>query len=778
MTATHSEAPASAGREPRKPRYQIPAELALGVVTLSVVFGFNRVFNESDYLGPLAVIAIYSHAVLAFTRRRGWGIALAGLAGLAGLVLFCTYLFFPGSTRLGLPSTATLDQVRAALSESWTTFQNVTAPAPAETGFLLACAVALFFAVFLADWAAFRLWSAWEAIVPATTLFIFCSLLGSVVNRIVATAVFLAAALGLILLHAIAKKEMSAGWLSSDIDRGSASLLRAGALLATCAALAGIVLGPHMPGSDSDPLLCWNKCAEGKGVGDRFTISPLVEIQSRLVEQANVELFTVESPNPAYWRMTSLDTFDGNSWRSKGKFTVADGDLDAASPPADNSLVEQKYRISGLARLWIPAAFQPVWVSPDAKARYQSDSSTLIVDTQLDTSDGLDYTVRSRIPSFTSEQLRNASTTIPEEIKQRYLPLPADFSTKARDAALAQTAGAQSAFEKARMLQDWFRGPSFTYNLKVAAGHGERAIDDFLDRREGYCEQFAGTFAAMARSLGIPSRVAVGFTWGDVDPDNPNLYRVRGEHAHAWPEVYLGEYGWVAFEPTPQRGAPNMQRWTEVAPGQANTDASSTTTSVPGTGTSVPPTAAPTSVPPSGAGELNTSSGAPVGSESETGSRVLSWGILTLVALAVLGATYVIAVMALRRSHHQRRRSRASDPSARVRVAWQESIEGLDLVGVSPTGAETNDEFATRAGEAVPETKDALWTLAHHTDAATYAAGLVDDETVTDAEHAATTIQSVVRDKTTSTRRLREALDPRPLWRRGSHAPRHTATSG
>ena len=61
----------------------------------------------------------------------------------------------------------------------------------------------------------------------------------------------------------------------------------------------------------------------------------------------------------------------------------------------------------------------------------------------------------------------------------------------------------------------------------------------------------------MARSIGLPARVAVGFTPGDVDPADPTLYHVKGKHAHAWPEVYLNGYGWVLFEPTPSRGAPN-----------------------------------------------------------------------------------------------------------------------------------------------------------------------------------------------------------------------------
>src|SRR5205807_8236081 len=95
--------------------------------------------------------------------------------------------------------------------------------------------------------------------------------------------------------------------------------------------------------------------------------------------------------------------------------------------------------------------------------------------------------------------------------------------------------------------------------------HGDDALQRFLFvTKRGYCEQFAGSFAAMARAINLPSRVAVGFTPGQqVAGDS---YRVLNRHAHAWPEVYLSGYGWVAFEPTPGRGSADDQSYTGVAP--------------------------------------------------------------------------------------------------------------------------------------------------------------------------------------------------------------------
>src|SRR5207249_2988050 len=87
------------------------------------------------------------------------------------------------------------------------------------------------------------------------------------------------------------------------------------------------------------------------------------------------------------------------------------------------------------------------------------------------------------------------------------------------------------------------------------------ALDDFLfGSRRGYCEQFAGAYAALARSVGLPTRVAVGFTPGTYD-EATGVWRVTTREAHAWPEVYLSGVGWTAFEPTPGRVLPDPNAW-------------------------------------------------------------------------------------------------------------------------------------------------------------------------------------------------------------------------
>lgn len=125
------------------------------------------------------------------------------------------------------------------------------------------------------------------------------------------------------------------------------------------------------------------------------------------------------------------------------------------------------------------------------------------------------------------------------------------------------TESAATPYDAALALQTWFR-ETFEYQLDTPSGHGADALGEFLSRRAGYSEQFAGAFAVMARTVGIPSRVAVGFTSGTVD--EVGWYEVFGTDAHAWPELWFDGLGWVPFEPTPGRSNPTAAAWTGIEP--------------------------------------------------------------------------------------------------------------------------------------------------------------------------------------------------------------------
>lgn len=770
------------------------AEWALAGVSLAVIIGFSRLFADWSFFWPLLVIAAYTHGITVVMRRKGYGVAVTALIGMAGLVLIGSWIWFGSTTTALLPTGRTWSAFTSALDESWGAFQELAAPVPALTGFVAAAGLALFFAVFLADWAAFRLWSPIEATVPALTLFVFCAVLGSGRGRIGSAVLFAAAVLLFIIAHRAARLELTAGWLTGDLARGGSWLLRTGAAISAVAIAAGVVIGPRLPGAEQPGLLGWR---DGDGPSSRVVVSPLVEIKSRLVTQSDVEAFTVESEQPSYWRLTALDIFDGTIWRSGGRYSEADGQLPAELPAGDVELerIEQRFEINRLAAPWLPAAFQPVSIdAPDVGVRYQAASSTLIVDGANDSSDAASYTVVSELPRPTAEQLATATGDLAVDMED-LVALPDGFSTFAAATARSavERAGARTPYEQALALQDFFLGRGvfatdefdFVYDLEsVDEGHSGSAIDAFLENQRGYCEQYAGTYAAMARSIGLPARVAVGFTMGEQeDPDRPNVYTVRGRNAHAWPEVWLGpDLGWISFEPTPGRGAPGMD-YAGITPAQADpTDESSATTST--TAATPSSTAPPSTVPGEGpsADELEGllgQTGAPSSARDEPSwwEDIVSSGLVRVgVPLVVLaGLLYVVVVPLLVGARRRRRREQAVAPGARVRVAWQESLEELALVGANREPHETNDEFAARVAERVPGHASDLRRLAVDTDAATFGDDLVDEAAAERSEATAAELEALIRERVPRLRLVLRRLDARPLLAERMRAPTREA---
>ena len=155
--------------------------------------------------------------------------------------------------------------------------------------------------------------------------------------------------------------------------------------------------------------------------------------------------------------------------------------------------------------------------------------------------------------------------------------LPAVVEQRAKEV----TRGATSNFEKAVALQDWFRHDGgFRYSLSQRDGSGMDLLADFITNdRVGYCEQFAAAMAAMGRTLGIPSRVVVGFLHGTEQQDGRILY--TSDDRHAWPEMYFSGVGWVRFEPTPSQRAGATPAWTRQDLGIADPSAAPSDISTP-----------------------------------------------------------------------------------------------------------------------------------------------------------------------------------------------------
>ena len=712
------------------------ATLTLTLVTVVSGAGLGRLFEDASFFLPVTVVGLTGHLLAALLRRVGAGAGAASLVFVGGGALVLGLVHAPSSTNVGLPSGATWRIVSDDLSEAWRLFGDVSAPAPTAAGFVLAAAAAAWVVAWTSDALAFRAGAPVEALAPATGLFLFGSVLAEDLHRLLTATAFVGAALLFVLVERTTRPERRARWIRADGGRGARSTMRLGLGLATAALVVGAVLAPVLPGSDSAAIVDLDP--DGGGGGDRVTLSPLVDIRSRLVDQADVEVFTVRSDQRSYWRLTALDEFDGTIWSSRGTYESASGSL-APPPGTDDTLAAgtttQEFTIGALSAIWLPAAYRPVEVRADVDVRHEPDTATLTVDTDVDNSDALTYQVDSAIPSVEAAQLADA-TGPDAEFDDRYTSLPGGFPRYARRIAREATAGASGDYEVARALQDFFRD-EFEYSLEVPPGHGALDIASFLNPdngRVGYCEQFSGAYASMARSLGLPARVAVGFTPGTADADDPGVFRVRGEHAHAWPEVYFDGVGWVGFEPTPGRGAPGAEEHTGVpeqqaAPGEADAVVTPTTTVTPST---TAPAPAPAGALPDPVDPPESTSNDDVG--------LLRRGPLRLLALALalplLGLVVLWTVARVRRA--VRDRQHQHDPRARAGDVWEDAVRSLRAVGLRPDPAETPREFANRAAAATGLDASGPERLADLVTEARYAAAPPGESRLRDVELVAT----------------------------------------
>lgn len=287
-----------------------------------------------------------------------------------------------------------------------------------------------------------------------------------------------------------------------------------------------------------------------------------------------------------YWRASTLDSFLDDRWvealystgRSAGERTLPP---DPLLPPAARSRrdwVEQRVEVAALVDDHLVAAGQPVRLSTtDADSVIYMSGGVMRVQKALRR--GQRYDVWSYAPRPSPAGLVRSPARYPAAAR-RYLDLgraiSPPFGAPGRAAevdalftdqlyvplwpyrglwreAQRQTRGARSPYEATVAIEGWLRdNGGFTYDEHPPRPAGLPPLADFVERsKRGYCQQFAGSMALMLRMLGIPARVAVGFTSGEW---NRGTWTVTDHDAHAWVEAWFAGYGWLAFDPTPGRG--------------------------------------------------------------------------------------------------------------------------------------------------------------------------------------------------------------------------------
>ncbi|MDK1475585.1 transglutaminaseTgpA domain-containing protein [Streptomyces sp. 549] len=315
-----------------------------------------------------------------------------------------------------------------------------------------------------------------------------------------------------------------------------------------------------LPSLNSGLLDPAGRSGGGSGGGTVSAVNPLVSLQDSLNQPENRTVLTYESDATStqdlYLRIVALDQFDGTSWKpSERRIQAVPRPL--PQPPGLSSDVDTDVvttRIAAAdwyAQNWLPMPYPARQVDIDGRWRFEPVGRTLVGD-RGQTTKGVRYQVESLQVRPTAAQLAEAPQPQPGMLRE-YTAVPPSLPDEVRSTARRVTAGSANHYERALALQEWFaREGGFTYNTEVRAGTGSSAIARFLEQKEGFCVHFAFSMAAMSRTLGIPARVAVGFTPGTSDGETT---RVGLQDAHAWPELYFEGVGWTRFEPTPSRGS-------------------------------------------------------------------------------------------------------------------------------------------------------------------------------------------------------------------------------
>ncbi len=165
------------------------------------------------------------------------------------------------------------------------------------------------------------------------------------------------------------------------------------------------------------------------------------------------------------------------------------------------------------------------------------------------------YTMVSSASLATNNELSEAGTEYPTAVTDYYLQLPDTLSPRVKELSQQLTTDFDNAHDKALTIQNYLREFKFTLNVDPPPFNADGVTHFLFNMKEGYGDYFASAMAVMLRTIGIPARIAVGYSPGIYDSDEAVII-MRDSDSHAWTQVYFPQYGWIDFEPTPNKPLP------------------------------------------------------------------------------------------------------------------------------------------------------------------------------------------------------------------------------
>jgi transglutaminase-like putative cysteine protease len=549
--------------------------------------------------------------------------------------------------------------------------------------------------------------------------------------------------------------------LSRDSAEGFGTAMpvvwRAAGYLGVLAIVATVVLGFALP-TLSLPGLGFGNGPGGNG--PLQLTDPTLDLRRNLnqSEDRDVIQYQTTARGGVHLRLASLPQLSADGW-SNVQIRLNSGQSLPSIPGRSGEPRDRRsttIRVLDFSSQYLPLPYAPRTF--DAPGDWRFDSNSLVVvnaNNRAQDLRRLTYTVESVDIEPDNNELNDAVAGTPADAAVTAV-IPSDLPESLVELANRITADAESPAAKAAAIQAHLRSNQFTYSTEPLPGSGYEALQSFLlqDRR-GYCEQFASAMAMMARVVGIPSRVSVGFLPGEQGEEG---WTVSIRDMHAWPELYFANYGWVRFEPTPASVTGAAPSWTVQDSDSSGSDPSADPSSAPtadevspGTGPSIAPTEQP-NVP-----------------GQDTGARWTDTLIGTSIALVLL---VILAAPATIRVRRRSSRLNGTGPAEQqVEAAWAEIRDTvLDYGGSWPEGSPRaiGDEMGNRLDD---EESDSMSRVATLVERSRYARSFDHGGAMSELPAMTSEIRRGVAAPADWPRRLMALLLPRSLFRRTPKEP-------
>jgi hypothetical protein len=513
------------------------AVVAVLVSAVGPALLFAPVFGIGPLVLPLALVVVTGLGVVEACRH--WPALVpwrAVLVLVIGLLVLVEALLFP-TTASGLPTGETIRALAAGLTDSWQLTLQSTWPARSDPELLLFVPLAAVAATTLAVELLARLRWPLVALLPGLAVL---GLSQAYVALTGLTAML--AAFGFAVVAAVLLASSDKGETVTRTRRPVVALLMV--VPALILGVAGALLGTAVDPADRSAYSLRDK--QFAPLPPERVASPLDELTEHM-RRPDDEVFTYSTEAAVdRWRLVVLDQFNGVTWTP----SVQPRRLGTALPPAPAVTVpttehSAHVEYADTGGPWLPSQALPASVTGLAPL-VDETSGTLFVPGRTSP---VTYDLSWWEPTVRADVLGDAAIDatartgfgdlgeVPDGI--------ADLATKA-------VQDTRPAFQTALVLERYLRE---NYTLATGAdlpsGNGWPQIQTFLlDTKRGTTEQFAAAYVVLARLIGLPARIAVGFRASGAGAD----VTVHSGDVLAWPEVAVEGVGWVPLDPA---GAPS-----------------------------------------------------------------------------------------------------------------------------------------------------------------------------------------------------------------------------